>query len=215
MLELSLSNKKSLKILCLGAHCDDIEIGCGGSLLKIFNAYSVESVTWIVFCSTQERKKEAQASANIFLEPPIKKNIIIKEFRDGFLPYDGYKVKECFEKIKNDISPDIIFTHYRNDLHQDHRKINELTWNTFRNHLILEYEILKYDGDLGQPNFYVTIDHEIMDKKINTIMENFKSQANNHWFNKNAFQSIMQIRGIESASATQFAEAFYTRKIVV
>jgi LmbE family N-acetylglucosaminyl deacetylase len=215
MIGLSFFDEKPLNILCLGAHCDDIEIGCGGTLLKIFDAYPIESVSWIVFCSTDKRKQEAQASANIFLESVKNKKILIKNFRDGFLPYDGYQVKESFEKIKNDISPDLIFTHYRDDLHQDHRKINELTWNTFRNHLIFEYEILKYDGDIGRPNFYFKIESEVMDKKNNIIIKSFKSQSKKPWFNKNTFQSIMRIRGVEASSPSQFAEAFYTRKIVV
>lgn len=153
------------RILCLGSHCDDIEIGCGGTILRLTKSYRNIEFYWIVFGSDKERAQEARTSADIFLENVKEKNIIVKNFRDGFFPFIGDQIKEIFEQLKREFSPDIVFTHYRNDLHQDHRLISDLTWNTFRDHLILEYEIPKYDGDLGSPNFFVHLDESICQKK--------------------------------------------------
>lgn len=204
--------KSPLKLLCLGAHCDDIEIGAGNTLLKIFQEYEIEQVNWIVFTSNDIRKKEAITSAKKFLKNVSNKNIVINSFRDGFLPVQTELVKDYFESIKLTFSPDLIFTHYRDDRHQDHRLINELTWNTWRNHLILEYEIPKYDGDLGNPNFYVSVDKDIVDKRIKILMESFISQRSKHWFNEDTFMALLLIRGLESA--TKYAEAFYAPKTV-
>jgi len=212
---LDASEKKPLKILCLGAHSDDIEIGAGGSILKIIDTYPVESVYWVTFCSNEVRKKESEDSANLFLKDVKEKHIHVQSYRDGFLPYIGTEVKEFFEKIKGEYTPNLIFTHYRNDLHQDHRKVNELTWNTFRNHFILEYEIPKYDGDLGQPNYFFHLEQSHVDRKIDILLKSFASQAGKHWFGKETFQAIMRIRGMESAAQDKFAEAFYARKIVI
>jgi LmbE family N-acetylglucosaminyl deacetylase len=202
-----------LKILCLGAHCDDIEIGMGGTLLKLVNDYKIEQITWIVFASNEVRKQEAIKSANRFLLNVSNKKIIINSFRDGFLPFHGAEIKEYFEEIKKEISPDIIFTHYRNDRHQDHRLISDLTWNTWRTQLILEYEIPKYDGDLGVPNFYVALKEEYLRERNNVLLETFISQKSKHWFDDATFSALPRLRGLESA--TLFAEAFYVRKLIL
>jgi LmbE family N-acetylglucosaminyl deacetylase len=202
-----------LKILCLGAHCDDIEIGMGGTLLKLFQEYKIEEVSWIIFSSNDIRKQEAITSAEQFLSDVANKKIIIKSFRDGFFPFQGAEIKEYFEEIKQDISPDLIFTHYRNDRHQDHRLISDLTWNTWRNQLILEYEIPKYDGDLGIPNFYVELNEEYIRKRNNILLETFASQRSKHWFDDATFSALPRLRGLESA--TLFAEAFYVRKLIL
>ncbi len=201
-----------LKILCLGAHCDDIELGAGGTLLTLFKEYEVEQVVWIVFTSNEIRKAEAIKSAEMFLSDVANKKIIVNAFRDGFFPFQGIEIKEYFEEIKNEISPDLIFTHYRNDRHQDHRLISDLTWNSWRNHLILEYEIPKYDGDLGIPNFYVELQEEYLRKRNQILLETFISQKSKHWFEEATFNALPRLRGLESA--TLFAEAFYVRKIV-
>ncbi|KAF3888911.1 PIG-L deacetylase family protein [Scytonema tolypothrichoides VB-61278_2] len=201
------------KILCLGAHCDDIEIGCGGTILKLIEKYQNIILYWVVFSSNEQREKEARDSANTFLKEVQTKKVLVKNFRDGFLPFHGLDVKECFEQLKKEFSPDIIFTHYRDDRHQDHRLISELTWNTFRNHLILEYEIPKYDGDLGIPNFFVHLDEALCCRKIQYIQDAFISQKNKQWFTEETFRSILRIRGIESNSPSQYAEGFYCRKI--
>jgi len=203
-----------LQILCLGAHSDDIEIGCGGTLLRLMEAYSV-AVHWIVFGTTGHRIEEAYASANAFLQSARQKRIIVQEFRDGFFPYHGAPIKDYFEQLKQQVSPEIIFTHYRHDLHQDHRLICELTWNTFRNHLILEYEIPKYDGDLGSPNFFVHLDESTCQRKVRYLMEHFRTQQNKDWFTEDTFLSLMRLRGVESKSPSKYAEAFYGRKMVM
>jgi LmbE family N-acetylglucosaminyl deacetylase len=208
------TDKSEYKILCLGAHCDDIEIGCAGTILKLIENYQNIILYWVVFCSDEQREQEAYASANLFLKEIQTKKVIIKNFRDGFLPFQGVEVKEFFEQLKREFSPDIIFTHYRDDRHQDHRLISDLTWNTFRNHLILEYEIPKYDGDLGIPNFFVHLDEALCRRKIQYIQEAFLSQSNKQWFTEETFRSILRIRGIESNSLSKYAEAFYSRKML-
>ena len=211
MMGFKFGNDKPLKILCLGAHCDDIEIGAGGTLLKIFDNYSINAVKWVVFASTEIRKKEATNSAQLFLDKIDKADIIVKDYRDGFLPFLATEIKEFFEEIKREFVPDVIFTHYRNDRHQDHRLVSDLTWNTWRNHTILEYEIPKYDGDLGIPNFYVPLEEKYVEKRNQILMEAFESQASKHWFDDDTFKALPRLRGMESAC--QYAEAFYGRKI--
>jgi LmbE family N-acetylglucosaminyl deacetylase len=205
---------QGIKILCLGSHCDDIEIGCGGTLLSILQKSKNAEVYWIVFSSDSRREKEARSSANKFLECSGSKTIKIEKFRDGFFPYIGLKIKDCFEGIKQEISPDVIFTHYRMDLHQDHRTISELTWNTFRNNLILEYEIPKYDGDFGTPNFFVPLEASICHRKVNNVLSCFKTQGEKSWFTEDLLYSILRIRGMECVSTTNYAEAFYCRKVI-
>lgn len=206
---------KDLSVLCIGAHCDDIEIGCGAALIKLINNAKRIRVKWVVFASNDVRKKEARKSAERFLEGADQSEIEIFSFEDGFLPTVWSEIKEKFEEIKKQLNPGLIFTHYRHDLHQDHRMLNELTWNTFRNHLILEYEILKYDGDLGTPNVFVPIKKELLDKKKKILMECFKSQLNKQWFDETLLTSLPRIRGVECASKTKFAEAFYCRKMIL
>jgi len=176
--------------------------------------YDDVEIHWIVLGSSGQRNREAVASANKFLADAKEKKIIIKNFKASFFPYIGGEIKNFFEKLKKRVSPDIIFTHSRHDLHQDHRVISELTWNTYRHHLILEYEVLKYDGDLGVPNLFVHLDESICQKKISLIMRCFKSQKNRDWFTRDAFLSILRIRGIESKAPEKYAEGFYCRKLV-
>ncbi len=211
----SIGRNEPLSILCLGAHSDDIEIGCGGTILNLARKYPGACIDWIVFGAAGPRAEEAQASANAFLGNVQQKRIVTKEFKDGFFPYSGGEIKDYFERIKQEISPDIIFTHYRHDLHQDHRVISDLTWNTFRNHLILEYEIPKFDGDMGSPNFFVHLDEATSQEKIKYLLEFFKTQSNKDWFTADTFSSILRLRGIESKAPNQYAEAFYCRKIAI
>jgi LmbE family N-acetylglucosaminyl deacetylase len=213
--ELNKDRDEKLKILCLGAHSDDIEIGCGGTVLKMLSEYNNIDIHWVVFSADKKRSAEAQKSAKLFLANAGQKKIVVKNFRESFFPYVGVEIKDYFEKLKPEVAPDIIFTPYRNDLHQDHRLISELTWNTFRNQLIIEYEIIKYDGDLGIPNFFVHLDEAICQKKVDIIMQSFKSQKSRDWFTEDAFSSILRIRGIESKAPDKYAEAFYCRKLVI
>ena len=205
----------SLTILALGAHCDDIEIGCGGTMLSIIDNNPNVNIRWIVFTSTKERKTEAALGARLFTEKAKKLDLRIHSLRDGFLPYYGKEVKELFEEIKEDINPDLIFTHYRHDLHQDHRLVSELTWNTFRNNFILEYEIPKWDGDFGSPNSFVHLDKPTASEKIKRIHQTYTSQEGKAWFTDDLFWSLLRIRGMESNSPSTFAEAFYTRKNIL
>jgi LmbE family N-acetylglucosaminyl deacetylase len=213
-LNLSKNSKSPLKVLCLGSHSDDIEIGCGGTILRLLANYEKLEIVWVVFSANKVRAKEAQVSAKQFLSQAEQKEIIVKDFRDGFFPSDGAKIKEFFEDLKT-VSPDLIFTHHRNDAHQDHRVIAELTWNTFRDQMILEFEIPKYDGDLGQPTFFLPLETEMCKRKVNYIMEAFQSQRSKRWFEPETFMSLMRLRGMECNSASGYAEAFYARKIVL
>jgi LmbE family N-acetylglucosaminyl deacetylase len=212
---ISCSFEGAKRVLCIGAHSDDIEIGCGGTILRLLEGSKDVEIHWLVFCSNPVRAKEAQKSAAWFLRKAGRKTIAIKSFRDGFLPYVGGEVKDTFEALKPIFHPDIVFTHFREDLHQDHRLLCELTWNTFRNHLVLEYEIPKYDADLRSPNFFVPLSKTTARTKVNALMRFFGTQRNKHWFSDDLFYSLMRIRGIESASPTLLAEGFHCRKMVM
>lgn len=212
-LQFDLNGREGLRILCLGAHCDDIEIGCGGTLLKLIDQYPIEQLKWIVFASNEVRKAEAVASAERFLEAVPNSEIIVLDYRDAFLSFSALEIKEYFESVKQSIDPDVVFTHYRDDRHQDHRLISDLSWNTFRSHFILEYEIPKYDGDLGIPNFFCRLSEEHTQKKADILLECFESQKNKHWFDRDTFLSLMRIRGMECAHAGRYAEAFHARKL--
>ena len=204
----------SFRVLCLGAHSDDIEIGCGGTILRLLEENPAAEIHWVVLGATGPRKSEALESANIFLAGAKTRKVAINEFRDGYFPQVWAEIKDFFEELKKAFRPDLILTHYRDDLHQDHRLVSELTWNTFRNHLILEYEIFKYDGDLGTPNVFVRLAEPIVRKKIRTIMDCFKSQKDRSWFAEDVFLSILRLRGMESNAPEKYAEGFYSRKIV-
>jgi len=216
MFEFSLREilKQASTVLFLGAHSDDIEIGCGGTVLKLVEMHPGLLFYWVVLGSNGIRTTEAVKSANLFLEGAENKNIVMKNFQDGFFPHVGAELKLFFEQLKKDVNPDLIFTHYRKDLHQDHRLTCELTWNTFRNHLILEYEIPKYDGDLGSPNLFIPLTETIFQRKINYLFDSFLSQTDKHWFTADTFQALMRIRGVESGSAEKWAEAYYCRKLL-
>jgi LmbE family N-acetylglucosaminyl deacetylase len=202
------------RILCIGAHADDIEIGCGGTLLQILDAHPGLSVCWVVLSSDEKRKQEALDSANGFLAKAKDNEILIRDFQDGFFPYIAGPIKRFFETLKA-FSPDLIFTHYGKDAHQDHRLASRLTWNTFRDHLILEYEIPKYDGDLGQPNVFVSLDRDICAQKVARVLKVFGSQRDKHWFTEDLLMSLMRIRGMETRSRTGLAEAFHVRKLAL
>lgn len=216
MIQLKLDAKagQPLKVLCLGAHSDDIEIGCGGTVLRLAEQHPGCIFHWVVFSATGVRAAEAQRAAAMFVAQGSLKGPILKAFPDGFLPFVGDQVKATFEDLK-ELAPDVIFTHNRKDAHQDHRLISELTWNTFRNHLILEYEIPKYDGDMGQPSVFVPLEETIYKKKVRCLMDAFASQREKHWFQESTFLALMRLRGMECNAASGYAEAFYSRKLVL
>jgi len=202
-------------LLCVGAHCDDIEIGCGATILRLAQSQPNLEVHWIVLSSSPIRAAEAKASADRFLRNVARPQVEIKEFRNSFFPFEGARIKEYFEDLKRRVSPDLVLTHTRHDLHQDHRLTCELTWNSFRDHLILEYEIPKYDGDLGAPNFFVPVTAEQCDAKVSNIVECFASQQDKPWFTRDTFMALLRLRGVECNSPSRYAEAFYSRKGVL
>lgn len=213
-LNLDLRATTSLTVLCLGAHCDDIEIGCGGTILRLAEQCPGCEFHWAVFSATGVRAVEAQSAAALFAGSHLKAPLL-KTFEDGYLPYWGADVKTVFERELKQLSPDLVFTHNGQDAHQDHRLIAELTWNAFRDHLILEYEIPKYDGDIGRPSVFAPLEQEVYEKKVRYIMDVFQSQRTKRWFQPETFLSLMRLRGMECNSPSGYAEAFYCRKMVL
>ncbi len=202
-------------ILCLGAHPDDIEIGCGGTILKLLAEYEPAQVHWVVLGANELRAAEARQSAEFFLGDAAETRLTIKSFRDTFFPYEGARIKEVFRELQGEVSPDVVFTCRREDMHQDHRLVAELTWNTFRDHLIFEFEIPKYEGDLGAPNIFVPLEKSVCQKKIDCITRAFQSQHEKPWFTEDTFWSLLRIRGIECNSPTGYAEGLYCRKLTI
>jgi LmbE family N-acetylglucosaminyl deacetylase len=209
-----LPEERPTRVLCLGAHSDDIEIGCGGTILRLLQEHREVSVCWVVMSASGVRREEAQRSAQRFLKRAAHAEVILYEFRDGFFPYSGGDVKESVEGLKG-FEPDLVFTHHREDRHQDHRLLADLTWNTFRDHVVLEYEVPKYDGELGSPNLFVPIDEDTRGEKLAILMEEFASQRSKRWFTPDTFQSVMRLRGVESGHLDGFAEGFFARKLNV
>ena len=202
------------RVLCLGAHSDDIEIGCGGTLLFLREQYPGTEFHWVVFNATGVRETEARRAAELFGGSAVRE-LTLKAFRDGFMPYAGAEVKAVFEELKQFPHPDLVLCPWRNDAHQDHRLVSELTWNTFRNHLILEYEIPKYDGDMGRPSIFVPLEPALYRKKIENLLDVFQSQHAKPWFEESTFLSLMRLRGMECNSPSGHAEAFHCRKLVL
>jgi len=217
MLTLAFHHKPDapLSVLCLGAHADDIEIGCGGTLLKLAEQNRNLSVHWVVLSATPSRSREARQSAKLFLRNAGRQQLVLKRFRDSYFPFVGTQIKNFMHQLSRQVSPDVIFTHQRGDLHQDHRLVAELTRNAFRNHLVLEYEIPKYDGDLGTPNVYVHIDQAVAEQKVKHICQTFKTQRKKQWFDADTFLALLRLRGVESNSPTKYAEAFYCPKMLL
>jgi LmbE family N-acetylglucosaminyl deacetylase len=213
-LELGRSGGAPVRLLAIGAHPDDIEIGCCGTILKLLEEDALSAIGWVVLSGKGERADEAKASAEAVLSGVEEKQLMLPDYRDGFFPYDGGDIKEFFESLK-EFSPDIVLTHQRADLHQDHRVACELTWNTFRDHLILEYEVPKYDGDIGSPNLFVPLGEDLRRRKIDHLMTHFASQRPKRWFKDDLFSGLLRLRGMECNSPTSFAEAFYCRKAMV
>ncbi|MPY74218.1 MAG: PIG-L family deacetylase [Alphaproteobacteria bacterium] len=201
--------------LFLGAHCDDIEIGCGASVLRLVDEHPEAAFHWVVFSSDERRAAETKRAATVLLAKARESKVVIKQFRNAFFPFIGAELKEYFEELKRSVTPDAVFTHHRQDRHQDHRTLSDLTWNTFRSHLVLEYEIPKYDGDLGQPNLFVPVTKAMMERKIETLMACYATQTNHQWFTPDTFAGLMRLRGIECDSPTGYAEAFHARKMIL
>ena len=209
------SSIDGLSILCLGAHSDDIEIGVGATLLSILDRGISLKVQWCVLSGAGEREREARASAADFLSKAAEVQIEVMNFSDGFFPQHGGAIKSWFEEMKKRVDPDIILTHYRDDAHQDHREVCRLTWNTFRDHCILEYEIPKWDGDMGQPNLYMPIAANTLERKIELLMRHFGSQRSKQWFDVETFRGLARLRGMECRAPERYAEAFFARKLTL
>jgi LmbE family N-acetylglucosaminyl deacetylase len=204
-----------LRVLAIGAHADDIEIGCGGTLLRLVAEHPNVSVDWVVLSGLGERAGEAADSAAAFLQGAAETRVTVEQFRDGFFPYLGGAVKEFFEQLKTRVAPDLVLTHRLEDRHQDHRLVAELTWNTFRDHLVLEYEVPKYEGDLGQPNLFVPLTQDQCERKVELLRKCFPSQAGRAWFSDDTFMALLRLRGVESNAPGRYAEAFHARKLVL
>ena len=205
-----------LTVLCLGAHADDIEIGCGGTILALLAARRNVDCLWVVWSGAgTPREREARKSARLFLTKARRQRVVVHDFRDGFFPYVGAAIKDAFETLKGAVSPDVVFTHTGDDRHQDHRVVSDLTWNTFRSHLILEYEVPKYDGDLGRPNCFVPLTAAVAGAKTRHLLSAFKSQRRKRWFTADTFRGLLRLRGVESGAPEGLAEAFYARKALL
>jgi LmbE family N-acetylglucosaminyl deacetylase len=217
MIRLNLSEGagEPLEVLCLGCHADDIEIGCGGTILRLIEQYPSCIFHWVVFSAPGLREEEARRAAECFVGSAKLREPRFHVFPDGFMPFVGADIKAVFENLKTTVNPQLIFTHQHRDAHQDHRLIAELTWNTFRDHLILEYEIPKYDGDMGQPNVFFSLSEEIRQRKVRNLIDLFPSQRSKRWFEESTFSSLMRLRGMECNSPSGYAEAFYSRKLML
>jgi LmbE family N-acetylglucosaminyl deacetylase len=208
-------NGRGLELLCLGAHSDDLEIGCSGTVLQWLDDLCIDRITWVVLSGSGDRACEAEHSARALLARRTDFSLKTQSFRDGYFPYTAAPIKDFFESLKTEVQPDIVLTHYREDRHQDHRLVSDLTYNTFRDQLVLEYEVMKRDGDIGQPNTYVAVDESNVDRKVEHLMSHFGSQRDRSWFSEDAFRGLMRLRGIEARSESGHAEAFYCRALVL
>ena len=204
-----------LSVLCLGAHSDDIEIGAGATLLSLMDRGIRLDVHWCVLSGAGLREREARASAADFLSHAASAKVEVMPFQDGLFPEQGEQIKSWFEELKGRVDPDIIFTHRRDDAHQDHRQVNRLAWNTFRDHCILEYEIPKWDGDLGQPNLYMPVSAGALQRKIDLLISHFGSQRSKQWFDAETFLGLARLRGMECRAPDRYAEAFFARKLLL
>jgi LmbE family N-acetylglucosaminyl deacetylase len=206
---------RPLRLLCIGAHSDDLEIGCGGTVMTWLASMRTIDVTWIVLSAKGARAAEARRSARALLARAVAPKVVVAAFRDGYLPGQYVEVKEFFEDLKKEVHPDVVLTHWLQDRHQDHRLAAELTWNTWRNHLVFEYEIPKYEADLAPPNAYVPVPASIARRKVAHLRRYFSSQQRKDWFVTDNFLGLMRLRGMESRSPSGFAEAFHARKLVL
>jgi LmbE family N-acetylglucosaminyl deacetylase len=206
---------RALSVLCLGAHCDDIEIGCGAALLHLLSDERPVNVKWVVLSSTPERQRETRESASRFLRNAAQSSISFGDFPNSFFPYCGDRIKQYLLEQRETFAPDLVFTHFGRDAHQDHRIVAELTWNLYRNHVVLEYEIPKYDADLVSPNVFFSVSREVCDQKIDILLTCYESQRNKQWFDEETFRALLRLRGVECASDTAYAEGFHARKLVV
>lgn len=210
-----IKSREELSVLCIGAHSDDIEIGAGGTILQLIERGVSLDVHWVVLSAEGPRAAEARSSADAFLADASRATVEIAAFKTSFFPYQGADIKKWFDQLKDRVDPDLIFTHHGDDAHQDHREVSRLTWNAFRNHTILEYEIPKWDGDLGRPNLYIPIQERTIARKIDLLHRHFTSQKSKDWFDPATFMALARLRGMECRADEKLAEAFHARKLTV
>jgi len=203
------------RVLAIGAHSDDLEIGCAGTILTLARANPGLAVDWVVLAASGDRADEARRSAQVLLGEGAGGSVEVLGFRDGYLPHTADAVKDAFEELKGRVEPDLVLTHTRDDLHQDHRLVCELTWNTFRDHVVLEYEIPKWDGDMGRPNVYVPLDESVVREKLDLLGAHFETQRGKDWYDVDVFRGLMRIRGMECRAPSGYAEAFVARKLTL
>lgn len=206
---------RPFRILCIGAHCDDIEIGCGGTLLHMQASGQKPIIDWIVLTGEEARQTESRSAMELLVNPTCRGDLLFGGFPDSRLPTVYGAVKEFFSSLRGRPRPDMIFCHYRDDAHQDHRLVSEVVWGAYRDHLVLEYEIVKWDGDLGRPNAYVPLEREILDRKLEVLMGVYGSQRGKDWFTEDTFLAMSRLRGVECRSPSGHAEAFHVRKFVL
>jgi LmbE family N-acetylglucosaminyl deacetylase len=214
-LDLALTPERPLRLLCLGAHADDIEIGCGATVARLLERHPAAEVCWVVFSGDARRHEEARASAAELLGAAARREVILLDHRDGYLPFEGAEVKHSIERVRRDFTPDLVLTHTRRDRHQDHRLIAELSWNIFRDQLVLEYEIPKWEGDLGLPSLYVPVTRAQAERKVAVLMRHFGTQRGHDWFTPDTFFALMRLRGLECRAPDGYAEAFHAPKTVL
>ena len=216
MLSLGVAGGTPLRrVLAIGAHSDDLEIGCGGTILALTRANPGLAVDWVVLAASGDRAGEARRSAEVFLGGAAASSVEVLGFRDGYLPHTAAEVKDAFEGLKERVQPDLVLTHTRDDLHQDHRLVSELTWNTFRDHMVLEYEIPKWDGDIGRPNVYVFLEESLVQEKLDLLGGHFDTQRGKDWYDTEVFRGLMRMRGMECRAPSGYAEAFVARKLTL
>jgi len=203
------------RVLAIGAHSDDLELGCGGTVLALTRANPGLAVDWVVLAAEGDRADEARRCADVLLAGAGERSVEVHGFRDGYLPHAAAGVKDAFEALKSRPAPDLVLTHTRDDLHQDHRLVCELTWNTFRDHVVLEYEIPKWDGDTGRPNVYVALEEAVVQQKLDLLGAHFETQRGKDWYDVEVFRGLMRIRGMECRAPSGYAEAFVARKLTL
>lgn len=210
-----LARDEPLRLLCLGAHADDIEIGAAGTVLRLLERPGGLACRWSVFSADAARAAEARAAAADLLAPACEAHVEILDFRESYFPFHGAAIKDHVQRIRAEFDPHLVLTHARHDRHQDHRLLSDLTWNAFRDHLVLEYEIPKWDGDLGTPNVFVPIDRRHAERKVRAILSHFATQRGKDWFDEETFWAMLRIRGVECSAPSRYAEAFHGRKLVI
>jgi LmbE family N-acetylglucosaminyl deacetylase len=209
------TDREPQRVLCIGAHCDDIEIGCGGALLQLQKRGGNLTIDWVVLTGEESRRAETAAAMKLLVEPAFRGELVFGGFPDSRLPTVYGELKDFFGPLRARFKPNLVFCHDKHDAHQDHRLVNEMVWGAFRNHLILEYEIVKWDGGLTTPNTYVPLDRDVIDRKVDVLMRTYGSQRSKDWFTPETILAVTRIRGVECRAPSGHAEGFFARKIVL